>query len=298
MIIDIHTHFFDITRHCGPQVLEDMRRCSINPDDWKMTADEHLRATAEADAVVVFGLAGAKTGWLIPNEYVAEHVARAPHRLIFFASIDPAQPDFMQELERMHQDFACKGVKISPIYQGVHPHDKRYYDIYRYCSRHGLPILTHMATTYSSGVPLEWARPALMDQVAIEFPDLNIILAHLGHPWEGETIALIRKQPNLFADISALYYRPWQFYNSMRLAVEYKATARILFGSDYPATTTGGTLTNFRNMNSVLAQSGLPPVPADIIESIINRDSLSLLGIPHPKSSDSMNPEVSQHAAG
>src|SRR5690606_9065839 len=129
--------------------------------------------------------------------------ARDP-RLIFFTSIDPGQPAYMEELERMHQDYQCKGVKISPMYQGVHPHDKRYHDIYAYCEKHGLPILTHMATTYSSGVPLEWGRPALMDQIAIDYPDLKIILAHLGHPWEGETIALIRKQPNLFADISAL----------------------------------------------------------------------------------------------
>jgi uncharacterized protein len=280
MIVDIHTHFFDSHLHCGPQVIDDWKRCSIDPGSWHFNADDFMRATAEADAVVVFGLKGAKTGWRIPNEYVAEHVARYPERLILFASIDPGQPGHMEELERMHQDFRCKGVKISPIYQGVHPHDKRYYDIYRYCEKHGLPILTHMATTYSSGVSLEWARPALMDQIAIEFPNLNIILAHLGHPWEGETIALIRKTPNLFSDISALYYRPWQFYNAMRLAVEYKATHKILFGSDYPATTTGGTITNFRKMNDVLGMSGLPPIPAEIIEEIIHRDSLSLLGIP------------------
>jgi len=166
------------------------------------------------------------------------------------------------------------------MYQGVHPHDKRYYEIYAYCARHRLPLLTHMATTFSSGVPLDWARPALMDQVAIDFPDMNIILAHLGHPWEPETIAIVRKQHNLFTDISALYYRPWQFYNSMRLATEYHATGKILFGSDYPATTSANTIINFRNINNVLANSGLPPVPSEIIESIINRDSLSLLGIP------------------
>lgn len=282
MIIDIHTHFFDAAKHCAPQVEQDMRNCNIDPAIWQFDADDYMKATAEADAVVVFGLKGEKTGWRIPNEFVAEHVATAPDRLIFFASIDPGQPGYMEELERMHQDFHCKGVKISPIYQGVHPHDKRYHEIYAYCEKHGLPILTHMATTYSSGVSLEWARPALMDQIAIDYPDLKIILAHLGHPWEPETIALIRKQPNIFTDISALYYRPWQFYNSMRLAVEYKATARILFGSDYPATTTGGTLENFRNINGVLGNSGLPPIPDDIIESIINRDSLTMLGIEHP----------------
>src|SRR5690606_34892287 len=94
--------------------------------------------------------------------------------------------------------------------------------------------------------------------------------------------AAIRKQPNLYSDISALYYRPWQFYNSMRLAVEYKATGKILFGSDYPATTTGESIDALRKMNHVLGTSGLPPIPEDILESLIHRDSLSLLNIPRP----------------
>jgi len=288
MIVDIHTHFFDQARHWGPQVLADCERCGISPELWKFTAEDHLRETAAADYAVVFGLRGAKTGWQIPNEVVAQHVARAPERLLFFTSIDPTEPDFMQQLERDHQDLGARGIKISPVYQGVHPHDPRYYEIFAYAQKHRLPILTHMATTFSSGVPLDWARPAHMDQVAIDFPDLPIIMAHLGHPWEGECIAAIRKQPNLYSDISALYYRPWQFYNSMRLAVEYGATGKILFGSDYPATTTGGTLENFRRMNHVLGTSGLPPVPAEIIESIINRDSLALLGIPKPDGKPSL----------
>jgi predicted TIM-barrel fold metal-dependent hydrolase len=282
MIVDIHTHFFNRSLHWGEQVVSDCARCGIDPALWEFTAEDHLRETAAADYAVVFGLRGAKTGWQIPNSVVAEHVARAPHRLIFFTSIDPTESDFMDQLAHDHTALGACGVKISPIYQGVHPHDRRYYEIFQYCEKHHLPILTHMATTFSSGVPLDWARPAHMDQVAIDFPELPIIMAHLGHPWEGECIAAIRKQPNLFADISALYYRPWQFYNTMRLAVEYGATGKILFGSDYPATTTAGTIENFRKMNGVLGTSGLPEVPAEIIESIINRDSLELLGIPKP----------------
>jgi predicted TIM-barrel fold metal-dependent hydrolase len=279
VLIDLHTHFYDADRHLGPQVVADMRRCHIDPACWRFSAEDHLRATREADYIVVFGLAGAKVGFNIPNDAVAEHVARDPRRMIFFGSPDPAQPNYMDELVHCHQDLKCQGVKLGPIYQGVHPHDPRYYEIYAYCQRHGLPIMIHMATTFSSGVPLEWARPALMDKVAIDFPDLKIVMAHLGHPWEGECIAAIRHQPNLFADISALYYRPWQFYNSMRLLSEYRADDKVFFGSDYPATTTAGTIDGLRNINKILGTSGLPPVPAEVIEGILGRDSLSILGI-------------------
>lgn len=279
MIVDVHTHFLQIDSDWGPQVFADLERCRMDPAAWRFTAEDHLQASAAADVAVVFGLRAARTGWNIPNEAVAAHVRRAPERLIFFASIDPADPGFREELERCHQELGAQGVKLGPVYQGVHPLDPRYYEIYRYCARHGLPILTHMATTFSSGVPLEYARPLHMDQVATDFPDLRIVLAHLGHPWEGETIAAIRKQPHLFADISALYYRPWQFYNSLRLLAEYRADDKVLFGSDFPATTTAGSLSGLRNVNTVLGSSGLPPIPPEVIEGIIHRNTLELLRI-------------------
>jgi predicted TIM-barrel fold metal-dependent hydrolase len=283
MIVDVHTHFLNLETDVTEKVLADFARCGTDPAQWQFTAEDHLRATEAADVAVVFGLQAARTGWSVPNAAVAAHVARAPHRLVFFASIDPGQSGFMEELERCHQGLGCAGVKIGPIYQGVHPLDRRYREIYGYCQRHGLPIIAHMATTFSQCVPLDYARPAHLDQVACEYPDLKLVFAHLGHPWEGEAIAAIRKQPNLYADISALYYRPWQFHHAMRLAVEYHAEGKLLFGSDFPATTTESSLAGLRNMNAVLGNSGLPEIPETVIEEIIHRDSLSLLGLTAPE---------------
>ena len=282
MIVDLHTHFLDLETDVTKQVLADFSRCGLDPATWRFTPEDHLRATEAADVAVVFGLQAARTGWCVPNAAVAAHVARAPHRLIFFASIDPGQSGFMEELERCHQGLGCAGVKLGPIYQGVHPLDRRYHEIYGYCQRHGLPIIAHMATTFSHGVPLDYARPAHLDQVACEFPDQKLVLAHLGHPWEGEAIAAIRKQPNLYADVSALYYRPWQFYNAMRLAVEYRAEGKLLFGSDFPATTTENSLAGLRTVNAILGNSGLPAIPETVMEEVIHRDSLSLLGLAAP----------------
>jgi uncharacterized protein len=282
MIADVHTHFFRPELDFGPRLMADLARCGVNPLAWGDLGARHLATTKAADVAIVFGLQAAATGWNIPNEVVAAHVRLAPERLIFFASIDPARPGFGEELERNHQELHCQGVKLAPIYQGVHPLDPRYRHIYAYCQQHRLPILIHMATTFSSGTPLEYARPGHIDQVAIDFPDLKIVMAHLGHPWEGETIAVIRRNPNVYADLSALYYRPWQFYNSMQLLMEYHAEAKALLGSDFPFTTTGDSLNGLRNLNAVLGASGLPPVPEHIIEDIIHRDALGLLGLPHP----------------
>ena len=283
MIVDVHTHFFRADTDFGDQVLADMARCSINVKAWDFTPEDHLRATAAADVAVVFGLRAVATGWRTSNDAVAEHIRRAPDRLVMFGCVDPAEPGFMAELERCRGDLGCHGVKLGPIYQGIHPLDKRYYEIYRYCQRHRLPVMIHMATTFSSGTPLDYARPAHMDQVAADFPELKIVLPHLGHPWEGETIAAIRRQPNLFADVSGLYYRPWQFYNSMRLLTEYRADGKVLFGSDFAATTTADSIAGLRHVNAVLGQSGLPPVPEEVVEGIIHRDALGLLGIEDPR---------------
>jgi predicted TIM-barrel fold metal-dependent hydrolase len=283
MIVDVHTHVFRPETDFGPRLFADLKRCGVDPASWGDVCARHIETTRSADVAIVFGIQAAATGWNVPNDFVAAHVKKTPERLILFASVDPAQPGFETELERCHRELRCQGVKLAPIYQGVHPLDSRYRRIYTYCQKHGLPILTHMATTFSSGTPLEYARPAHMDQVALDFPNLKLVLAHLGHPWEGELIAVIRRNANVFADLSALYYRPWQFYNSMRLLVEYHAEHKVLFGSDFPFTTTGDSLHGIRNMNGILAASGLPPIPGEAIENIIHRDALALLELRHPK---------------
>jgi uncharacterized protein len=285
MIVDVHTHVFRPETDFGARLLTDLRRCEVQPTAWGEVGARHLETTRAADVAIVFGIQAAATGWLVPNDHVAAHVRQAPDRLILFGSVDPGQPGFEAELERCHRELRCRGIKLAPIYQGVHPLDPRYRHIYGYCQMHGLPILIHMATTFSSGTPLEYARPAHMDQVAIDFPDLKLVLAHLGHPWEGETLAVIRRNANVFADLSALYYRPWQFYNSMRLLVEYRADHKVLFGSDFPFTTTASSLAGVRGVNTILARSGLPPVPDEVLEGIIHRDALGILGLKHPRDS-------------
>ena len=286
MIVDIHTHVFDPNRHFGPHLQADLERCGVDPAVWGAVAPRHLETTAHADVSIVFGLQAKATGWLIPNDWVAAHVAKAPDRLLFFASIDPADRNYMGELERCHRELGAVGVKLSPLYQGVHPRDERYYDIYQYCQQHGLPILFHVGTSFVSGVPLDYSRPIHYDGIAIDFPELRMVLAHLGHPWESETIAVIRRNAHVYSDISALHYRPWQFYNSMRLAVEYGVTHKLLFGSDFPFTTTAASITGMRQLNDIPLAAGLPTIPADAIENIIHRDSLTLLGLAKPHAKD------------
>ena len=85
----------------------------------------------------------------------------------------------------------------------------------------GVPVLIHQGTTFCENVSLELANPVLLQPLALQFPRLRMVIAHLGHPWIAETLVLIRKHRHLYSDISALYYRPWQFYNALVMAMEY-----------------------------------------------------------------------------
>jgi len=275
----MHTHLIDYDTELGDCIKADMKRCKMQ--SWQYSIEDYRRGTAAADKVFVFGIRAKATGFLSNNERVAAFAKKDPNRYVFVTSVDPADGDFMAQLKYTHTCLGAKMLKLGPIYQGVHPHDSRYRQMYAYCQQHGLPIITHMAATFASGVPLEYARPVLMEQIACEYPDLKIILAHLGHPWEGEAITAIRKQPNLYADISALYYRPFQFYQSMRLLEEYGAQEKVFFGSDFPATTTEGSISGLRNVNALITGTALPPVSNEVTEGIIYRNPIEILGIGH-----------------
>jgi predicted TIM-barrel fold metal-dependent hydrolase len=172
-----------------------------------------------------------------------------------------------------------RGVKLAPVYQNVDPMDHRLQPVYAYCQQHGLPIMFHQGTTFPRRAPLKFARPIQLEDVALRYPDLRMVIAHMGHPWMEETVVLIRKQPHVFADVSALYYRPWQFYNALMAAVEYGAAHKLLFGSDYPFTTPADSAAALRQVNHVTGVSGLPRIPERVIEDLIARDTFKLLGL-------------------
>lgn len=120
------------------------------------------------------------------------------------------------------------------MYAGFMPNARELDDLWRYASQNGLPVLLHTGTTFIDVARLDCTLPRLLDDVATRFPEVRMILAHLGHPYEGETVAVIRKHPNVYADCSALYYRPFQLYHSLMLVQEYGVWDKVLFGSDYP----------------------------------------------------------------
>jgi predicted TIM-barrel fold metal-dependent hydrolase len=234
---------------------------------------------APFEKTVVFGLKARRTGYWVPDAYVADFVGRAPDKLLGFACCDPTQEGALPELRHAVEELGLVGVKMVPMYAGFDPRDSRCQPIYAYCQENGLPILFHSGTTFNQNAPLEFTRPWLWDEVGFRYPELRMVLAHVGHPFCEECLVVIRKHPHIYADISALYYRPWQFYNMLIAAQEYHVTNKLLPGTDYPFAGGVESIEGLRNVNHIIGNSGLPQVTVETIEGILNRDALTLLGL-------------------
>jgi len=276
---NIHAHVWDHSLHFQEQTVRETDLSRGYRLDLTVRIEALLEDSEPFERVVVFGLKARRTGYWVPDEYVAEMVARAPDKLVGFASCDPTQPGCMGELREAVEVLGLKGVKMGPIYGGFDPRDSRCEPVYAYCEERGLPIVFHTGTTFNREATLAFGRPWLWDEVAGRHPELHMVLAHLGHPFADECVAVIRKHPNVYADIAALYYRPWQFYNMMMLAQEYGVMHKLLFGTDYPFARSAASIDGVRGVNRVVSGSGLPRVSAQAIEELLERDALGLLGV-------------------
>jgi len=193
--------------------------------------------------------------------------------------VDPTQNGWEKELYAGHQELGLRGIKLLPMYAGFMPDDSILDPLWSYASEHTLPVLLHTGTTFVSQAPLACTLPRHLDPVAIRYPEVKVILAHLAHPYEAECVAVIRKHPNVYADISALHYRPFQLYNSLMLVQEYGVWDKVLFGTDYPFTTVNESLAGLRNLNRMLDGTALPRLDESKIEKMISRETLSILGL-------------------
>lgn len=278
MIVDCHTHVWKVD-HWSKELLLEAGLARSQPVNMDASWEAHWQAMQPVGKAIVFGLRARHVGLVVPNDFVAEYVQQHPDKLIGFVSVDPNEPNYLDELRRTVEDLKMRGVKLGPIYQNYHPMDERIQPVYDYCQRKKLPILIHQGATFPRKAPLKFASPLLLEDVALAYPDLVIVIAHMGHPWIEETIVLIRKQPNFYADISALYYRPWQFYNGLVLAREYGVANKILFGSDFPFTTPEESIKGLMDINRVADHGSMPRITEEFISALLERDTLSLLGL-------------------
>ncbi len=280
VIVDVHCHTWKYLEHFSPEARQQSTRARAGVEvDLTVDYQQYRATAAGCDWTLVFGGKARLSGIWVDDDYVAQYAADHAANTIGFLSVDPTQAGWETELRRGHQELGLRGIKLLPMYAGFAPHDPRLDPLWRYAQDHHLPVVLHSGTTFVSQAPLECTLPRHLDDVARRFPEVRLVLGHLGHPYEGECIAVIRKHPQVYADVSALHYRPLQLYHSLMLVQEYGVWHKLLFGTDYPFTTVEASIAGLRGLNQMLEGTALPRLKVDELESLIHRDSLSLLGL-------------------
>ena len=207
-------------------------------------------------AAVVFTVdAESATGHrAISNEWIAATAAEHADVLIPFAGVDPAKGRAGARLFRsLVERHGMRGIKFHPSLQGFAPNDRSAYPLLEVAAELGVPALFHTGQTGigaglpgGGGIRLGLSNPMLVDDVAVDFPDLTIIMAHPSFPWQDEALAVATHKPNAYIDLSG-----WSPKYFPPLLVRYANTLlqdKVLFGSDYPLITPDRWLADFAKL--------------------------------------------------
>ncbi len=202
----------------------------------------------------------------IASAEVAEGAARHNDVLIPFGSVDPHRPDAVDRARRLIEDSGVRGFKFHPTVQGFDPSEERWYPLYEVLRDAKVPALFHTGQTgIGAGLPggrglrLGLSRPILLDGVAADFPDLQIIMAHPSVPWQDEALAIAVHKPNVWIDLSG--WSPKYFPAELVRYANSLLKDRVLFGTDYPL------LTAERWMSDVESTALKPEVMPGILKN-------------------------------
>ncbi len=227
MIIDIHNHL------------------TVKSSPFYLPAEQYLNVMDEmgVDKMIIlgkdYGPLGDRSNSNLPDKEVADFVTEHPDRFIGFSAAHPDRgvSENLMRIERAVNDFGLKGVKLNPA-AGFYPNDERMYPLYEKCLSLKLPVMIHMGIKPpADGTRLKYCHPLYLDDIAVDFPDLPVIVAHAGYPWVEDVIAVSLYAQNFFVDISTLNQLEDALGSAVVVPVLRRLVAalgshRVLFGSD------------------------------------------------------------------
>ena len=257
--IDVHVHT-ERTRSGADPMPQELRAAShryFRAEPLLPTVDEVAAYYRERElAAVVFTVDWELRSGIppIPNEEIADGAAANADVLIPFASVDPARPDAVERARRLIADHGVKGFKFHPNLQAFFPDDRSAYPLYEVIAEARLPALFHTGHSgIGTGVPgggglrLKYSNPLHLDDVAADFPELQIVLAHPSFPWQDEAISICLHKDNVWIDLSG--WSPRYFPPQLVQYANTQLREKVLFGSDFPLITPERWLADFAKID-------------------------------------------------
>jgi uncharacterized protein len=209
------------------------------------------------------------------NDEVIAAAAANPDVLIPFASVDPHKGKLAVREARELIDAGVRGFKFHPNTQAFWPNDRAHYPLYGVIAEAGLIVLFHSGTTGigagmpgGGGVRLKYSNPMCIDDVAADFPELDVILAHPSFPWQDEALAVAVHKPNVYIDLSG--WSPKYFPENLVRYTNTLLKEKMLFGSDYPLITPDRWLADFEGL----------PIRDEVRPLVLKQNAARLLGLP------------------
>jgi len=253
--IDVHTHAEHSCREPQPPTkFQEAAQAYFKHENPRPTIPEMAAYYRERRiACVIFSVDGQRMRGDRPvaNEEVAELAAENPDIMIPFASVDPGRgKDAVHEARRLIADYGVKGFKFHPQYQEFFANDRMAYPLYEVIAEAGLPAVFHtghsgMGTGLrgGGGIRLKYGNPMDIDDVAVDFPDMPIILAHPSWPWQSEALSVCLHKPQVYIDLSG--WSPKYFSPELVRFANTQLRHKMLFGTDYPLITPDRWLDDF-----------------------------------------------------
>ncbi len=243
-IVDMHVHIQPwrmlhasvletMTRRRAPEELEQLRVLMDDPVTLLRWMD---REGIAAIALINYSSPDIMGFTDEVNAYVTDFCREAPDRLIAFGSVHPRFTPNPEDFIRRWIDRGLRGFKIHPPHQLCYPNaylqgNRTLEVLYRICQDAGIPVMIHTGTSVFPGARNRYGDPMHIDDIAVDFPRLTIIMAHGGRPiWMSTAFFLMRRHPNVFLDISGIPpQRLLDYFPRLNEIAD-----RVVFGSDWP----------------------------------------------------------------
>jgi uncharacterized protein len=276
MIIDCHSHIWP-DRSCLGQA--EKFSCLAPAQSDSADLGDLRKGSPQADTTFILGFVSDLLEADIPNDSLASYARANSDSVIAWAGVDPTRQNCLDQVKALAKQDVFAGLTVSPACQGFHPCHTRAMMLYELAQELRLPIYFLQGELLPHRAVLPYADPAAIDEIARQFPHLNLIVSHLGFPWVEQTLALLAKHANIFSDTAGLAGRPRHAYRCLGLACEYRVCDKLLLGSDFPRHTVRQAVEAIYNANKLSADCVMPPLPRDLLRGIVERDTLAALGL-------------------